>query len=355
MLDLAQLLRYPDLERHVAPFLEAAIAAAPEPRTRELRRAIEGGDWLTALDLYTSETALDATAGFLPGDPAGAALVRAADGAILAPFGDGDDGASASGELRSIADWTAAIHDFLLRLYGERWLSESGADRALAQSLRRLAEEIRAQAEACASSGGGALVRLGDAIELLTSEVAGESIGVDSEGGAVEMVGWLELPLDDAPRVVVAGLDESSAAAALAGGLLSPPLRRALGLQDADTFHARDLYYLELLMRSRETTFVTGRRGPQGEPLSPRRILLAGATPELVETVLAFWGEWETKRERRGGRGGRRNQVRPHPSVQRRAASRSSLGDGVPRLPGVPVPVLSTPRARPAPGARSAS
>ena len=105
------------------------------------------------------------------------------------------------------------------------------------------------------------------------------------------MVGWLELPLDDAPRLVVAGLDEGSASAALAGGLLSPPLRRSLGLQDAETFHARDLYYLELLMASRDATFVSGRRGAQGEPLSPRRILLAGAMPELVETVLAFWGE----------------------------------------------------------------
>jgi hypothetical protein len=167
----------------------------------------------------------------------------------------------------------------------------------LAQSLLRLAEELRAQAEACASTGAAAPVRLGDAIELLMSEVAGESVGVDSEGGAVEMVGWLELPLDDAPRLVVAGLDEGSASAALAGGLLSPPLRRSLGLQDAETFHARDLYYLELLLASRDTTLVTGRRGAQGEPLSPRRILLAGATPELVDTVLTFWGEPETGRE----------------------------------------------------------
>ncbi len=289
-IDLAQLLRHPDLERHVAPSLEAAAAAAPDPLTRELRQAIDARDWLTALDLYTSETALEATAGSLPGDPAGAALVTAADGAILAPFGDGDGG-DGSGELRSVAAWTAAIHDFVLRLYGELMLGDSGPDRALAQSLRRLAEELGAQAEACASTGGGAQVRLGDAIELLTSEVAGESIGVDSEAGAVELVGWLELPLDDAPRLVVAGLDEGSASAALAGGLLSPPLRRSLGLQDAETFHARDLYYLELLLASRETTLVTGRRGAQGEPLSPRRILLAGATPELVETVLTFWGE----------------------------------------------------------------
>ena len=86
-IDLAQLLRYPDLERQVTPFLEAAVAAAPDPLTRELRQAIDGRDWLTALDLYTSETALEATAGSLPGDAAGAALVRAADGAILAPFG----------------------------------------------------------------------------------------------------------------------------------------------------------------------------------------------------------------------------------------------------------------------------
>jgi hypothetical protein len=134
-------------------------------------------------------------------------------------------------------------------------------------------------------------VRLGDAIDLLLGDVAGEALAVESDAEAVEMVGWLELPLDDAPRVVVAGLDESSASAAFTGGLLAPPLRRSLGLQDAETFNARDLYYLELLMASREATFITGRRGTQGEPLSPRRILLAGATRELVETVRTFWGD----------------------------------------------------------------
>jgi hypothetical protein len=281
--ELARLVRHPDLERHLAPLLDAAVAAT-QPATRDLRLALEAGDWLTALDLYTSETALEPTTGTLPGDAAGAALVAAADAAILTPFGEGP-------ELRPLAEWTARIQNFLLRVYGDRSLGDDAADRALARALQRLADELQSQAQACVASGGGPLVRLRDAIELLAGEVAGESLGVDSGGPSIEMIGWLELPLDDAARLVVAGLDETSASAVLSGGLLSPPLRRSLGLQDAETLHARDLYYLELLMESRETTFVTGRRGAQNEPLAPRRILLAGATRELVETVLTFWGE----------------------------------------------------------------
>jgi hypothetical protein len=283
-IQLARLARHPDLERYLDPFFEAAMATAPDPVTRELRVAIESRDWLTALDCYTSETALESTAGVLPGDAAGAAVVAAADAAILARLGDGN-------EVLALAEWTKRIRDLCLAIYGDRRLGDSAFDRALSRALERLGEELRSQAESCAPADGGPSVRLGDAIDLLLGEVAGEALGVETDAEAIEMVGWLELPLDDAPRLVVAGLDESSASSAFAGGLLAPPLRRSLGLQDADTLHARDLYYVELLLASRETTFVTGRRGAQGEPLAPRRILLAGATRELVETVLTFWGE----------------------------------------------------------------
>jgi hypothetical protein len=294
--DLAPLLRHPDLERHLAPRLEAAAVAAGEASSRELREAVERRDWLTVLDLYTSETALEPATGALPGDAVGAAVVAAMDDAVLDALNDGG-GAGDDGGLRSLGDWTSRLCDFLLGVYGDRTLLESGPDRLLANALRRLAEELRAQSQACAQSSGGPIVRLVDAIELLASEVAGESLLDESEPGAIEVMGWLELPLDDAPRLVVAGLDEASAVSALAGSLLSPPLRRSLGLQDAETLLARDLYYLELLMASRETSFIAGRRGAQGEPLSLRRILLAGATSELVETVLSFWGDAGRERD----------------------------------------------------------
>jgi len=123
----------------------------------------------------------------------------------------------------------------------------------------------------------------------------------------VEMVGWLELALDDAPDAIVAGLDEGAASAAAVDGLLGPALRRSLGLPDADTRNARDLFFLELLSRSRRVTFITGRRGAQGEPLAPRRILLAGTTAALVDTVRAFWGDEndddDENRRRASGRG----------------------------------------------------
>jgi hypothetical protein len=302
--ELAGLLRQPDLERWLAPRLEAAAAAVGDSPSRELRRAIESGDWLTALDLYTGETALEATTGTLPGDAAGAALVAAADAAILGALGDG-------GEVRALADWTARLRELVLAVYGDRMLRDSPPDRALAQALRRLGEELLAQAEAGVASGGGPPVRLTEAIELLTSEVMGETLALDTGADAIEVIGWLELPLDDAPRLIVAGLDETSASAAFIGSLLSPPLRRSLGLQDSETLYARDLYYLELLLASRDSTFVTGRRGAQGEPLTPRRILLAGATPELVETVTTFWSSAADQHEEPDGGAADESAFRP--------------------------------------------
>jgi hypothetical protein len=283
--DLASLVRQPDLERYLAPRLEGAVASAPPAASRELRAALAGGDWLGALDVYGSETLLEVVRAPLPGDAAGAALVAAADAGLAADLGGLDD------EL-PLGEWTRRLRVFLLEVYRERALGDGPDDRALARALRRLGEELHSQAATADAYRGGPRVRLGDAIDLLVGEVASERLAGDSPSGAVEKVGWLELPLDDASRLVVAGLEES-AASAHAGGLLGPPLRRSLGLPDADTLYARDLYFLELLASSRDATFVTGRRGALGEPLAPRRILLAGSTPALVETVEAFWGERE--------------------------------------------------------------
>jgi hypothetical protein len=284
--DLAELLRQPDLEQRVWGALVAAADAAPPAATRELQEAIDRRDWLTVLDLYSTETALGAIDGALPGDRAGAALVAAAHRASCATLGTG-------GTLRPLGEWTARLRAFLLEVYGDgdRPLAGDGSGVELRRALERLGEELDAQAAAASAYGGGPRVTLGDAVDLLLTEVSAEPLAAPSAAASIEMLGWLELALDDAPRLLVAGLDEGVAAAALRGGLLQPALRRSLGVVDADSLHARDLYFLELLAESRDATFVCGRRGDRGEPLAPRRILLAGATTELVDTVLAFWAD----------------------------------------------------------------
>jgi hypothetical protein len=100
----------------------------------------------------------------------------------------------------------------------------------------------------------------------------------------VEILGWLELPLDDSRVMVVGGIHEGTVPRGVTSDQFLPnQLRERLGIDDARDRYARDAYAIStLLSGNRIVHFVVGRSTVEGDPLRPSRLLLATRGDELV-------------------------------------------------------------------------
>lgn len=112
----------------------------------------------------------------------------------------------------------------------------------------------------------------------------------DKPAEALELQGWLELPWEDAPHLVVAGLNDGRVPDAVAGDAFLPEsLRVKLGLKSNEARFARDAFLLHTLAKSRAVRgrldLIYGKFSGEGEPLRPSRLLLRCPDPELPARV----------------------------------------------------------------------
>lgn len=269
------LLRHPWFEKAV---LTRWNAGTPEePANSEC--------WLAALDAYVLDHLPSKLGKDFVADEAAVTLGRVLDatlellGALAPSFG-----ATSAGARRTISEWSLLLTDFLARLLPSPAEGEDDGARPERGGL----EELQADAEAAAfesvlsmmaslahspslDRAVGADVALQTLLELASDAPLPPR---DSEDG-VEAVGWLELPLDPAPNVVVAGLSEGVVPSREAIDPLVPAaVYRALGLEQPTVRLARDAYLLSLLAHSRKTLrIVLSRAGADGEPTLPSRLL----------------------------------------------------------------------------------
>ena len=238
---------------------------------------------------------------------------------------------------RRLTDWMGDVVGVLEGVYGDREVDRSRpSDRHLAEACSRIAETAGSIAEL--PDGAAPECTAATAVRLLLSELRGESIPPEPVRPAVEMLGWLELHLDDAPALVLTGLDDGSVPGAAGGDPFLPDrLRSRLGLPDDRARHGRDAYLLEAGLRPREVSrVVVGRRTAAGDPLRPSRLLLAASGRELAERVSRLFGEDSeespgTVRPRRAGgaaAGGARTAEPAGPGERRE------------RFPSPPEPVI---------------
>lgn len=105
---------------------------------------------------------------------------------------------------------------------------------------------------------------------------------VEKPPGALELQGWLELLYEDAPHLVVAGLNDGRVPDAVTGDAFLPEsLRVQLGLKTNAARFARDAYLLQAVAACREGGAAAGRidllygkTTADGDPLRPSRLLL---------------------------------------------------------------------------------
>lgn len=188
---------------------------------------------------------------------------------------------------RPLNDWAEPLLVWIASVYGKREVDESSRDgRVLVTALKKLNESLDELANVPASIAP--TVAAADAIRCAVRRMSDAPVPPEAADGAIELLGWLELALDDTPAAIVTSFNEGFAPTSLNSDLFLPnELRRRLGLNDNARRYARDAYSVTLMQQSRkEVVWLVGRRDPDGNPMIPSRLLFAVDSEQLPERVL---------------------------------------------------------------------
>jgi len=127
------------------------------------------------------------------------------------------------------------------------------------------------------------------ALELTVRALRGRAVPpAPEEVGAptLEVLGWLELPFDPAPVLVVTGFVEGAVPSSPAvDGFLPDSLRKRLGLEDDAHRTARDAYVAAMLVATRSVDFISPRRTREGDPRFPSRLAFHAEPEEVLRRV----------------------------------------------------------------------
>ncbi len=192
------------------------------------------------------------------------------------------------------SEWAQRLRDVLDALYSEQADASEHNDpnrqlilEQIDRLLHRFAELPSALDVELGSAGAIDLVlqRLG---EPHVREAAEPS--VRQETRVTEIVGWLDLTLDDAPALAVVGLNHPFVPQAVtADPFLPGSLRTQLNIADNERRFARDAYILQSICQTRsEFAILVGRYGPDGSPTPPSRLLAACEPATTVRRVRAL-------------------------------------------------------------------
>ena len=191
----------------------------------------------------------------------------------------GDSLVAITDEKKPLAEGLRQIDMLLKRIYSGRVEEQS---RRAVERIRRIARTMREM-----PTDGNNAFHLAETLELLLLEVESERLMSDKDPKAVELLGWLEMPMDDAPVAIVTGMNDGVIPSLTTSDIFLPDqLRKELGLMDNRRRAARDAYSLTLLMKTREKRgdlqLIAGRRAGDGNPLLPSRFFFASKDKLIV-------------------------------------------------------------------------
>lgn len=187
------------------------------------------------------------------------------------------------------ASVSAALTDLLEMLYsGKRFATPAERQRFLAA--------LTAWQEAVTAVEQGAAVFLpalstASRLDLAASLVRDTRLYTAHADEAHAVNGWLELPWQEAPDLVIAGMNEGMVPDSVLGDAWLPDsVRGALSLKTNDTRLARDSYLLTAMIESRRAAgsvrLLCGRLSSAGDPLKPSRLLLRCPAADLPSRAL---------------------------------------------------------------------
>lgn len=158
-----------------------------------------------------------------------------------------------------------------------------------ADAIRTLEDELGAVASAFPRPPGAE-----DRLRLLLDALAERRVHPERAPFALDLQGWLELLWEDAPHLVVAGMNDHAVPEALVGHAFLPDAGRTLlGVPDNEARFARDAFLLAVLAETRRgqgrLDLLFGRLDASGDPLRPSRLLFQCRDDELAARTLRLF------------------------------------------------------------------
>lgn len=226
-------------------------------------------DWLIELDEY-AEQRIPKGWGRLGQERSAkhlAACVRALVVTLLGSLLEGK---------RPLREWVKPIVDLLGEVYGERAFDDSEpADHKTAGCLAEIANCLQGFGDVPDSLAP--TTTADEALRIVLAGVSGTNIASVADASSIALLGWLDLPLDDAPVLVLAGMNDGIVPKSQSSHPFLPDaLRTKLGIEDNEQRYARDAYALTLMTHTRDVLrIIVGRRSIDSEALAPSRLLFA--------------------------------------------------------------------------------
>jgi len=281
--DFAALVRHPAAAAWLAERLTAEGAGGGVDGREEAEVGVDA--WLGWMDAYHNEHLQERLTASWLGEGGRAERMRRVYEAVHGPgLLGGLEG------RRRYSDWAEAIGSMLGSVYGGSPLDRGDeAERPTIESCEAIGSALEELARLPVSLD--AEVEAWEAIGLVLRLVEGATVAPGGETAAVELLGWLELALDDAPCMIVTGFNEGRAPESVVGDAFLPDgLRSALGLIDNARRYARDAYAASAIVGCRSgATLVAGRRAADGEPLLPSRLWFAEDREVVVARARWFY------------------------------------------------------------------
>ena len=132
-------------------------------------------------------------------------------------------------------------------------------------------------------------------LDLLLSSLS-EASPTPPEDRVIDVLGWLELPYEQAPHLVVCGMNEGMVPSQIPSDpWLGQSASRLLGLATNEQRAARDAYLARYLTECRRNNghvdWICGKTSASGDTLLPSRILLNASGDELARRVQFLFRE----------------------------------------------------------------
>jgi len=281
-----QLMRCPDVAETVRQKVEDQTGLRPS-----LSRLLKDLDQLTVEALPDT---LDDAIELAP---------RTLDETILSPIIIGLTWLDSTLKNLASSNFGTALTDFLAEVFSQRSFRldhpKDAVFAAIADQIAQVLDALDGPSAALFQTPLSA----GSRLELLLRVMDDQVFYPERAAHDIDIQGWLELLWEDAPHLVIAGMNDGKVPESiLSHQFLPDSARRALGLRNNDTRFARDACLMTSIIELRKRTggrvdFIFGRMGSAEEPLRPSRLLFQCPDADLAERTLQFFKKPETQVE----------------------------------------------------------